>query len=160
MISAENRLLDHIAALGVHGGRRNPAPHKPLLVAVVASLRCADPLGPRLLEYSTIAGPMASLLRAAGRTPRPWYPFVRMGTEPFWELTGSFERNGSGDVANVKDLSRPDVKGGFVAEFDGVVCDPRSAGRVIDATCRTWLKPEIAATAIALLRPAAGAVAT
>ena len=143
-MSDEAQLIALIDEIGVHGGRSSPAPHKPLLVAVVVALRATRPTGPRLIEYEVIEGPMADLLAMAGRARRPWYPFVRMRQERFWGVVGEFELNSSGDVARVADLRNSTVRGGFTAEFDAVACDGLSSERVIEALCARWFDTVLA----------------
>lgn len=154
MTPAEPRLIEYISAMDVHGGSSNPAPHKALLIAVVTAKRAAEPDKPRLVPYSLIAGPLSDLLAEAGRSRRPWYPFVRMRNEPFWELVGEFDLNSSGDAAHIADLSHPSVCGGFKPEFDDVVRRPDAAGRVLAAACSRWLDPQIAAIVTTRLLPA------
>lgn len=156
MTTAELRLIEYISAMNVHGGSSSPAPHKALLIAVVTAMRAAEPDEPRLVPYSAIAGPLSGLLAEAGRPRRPWYPFVRMRNEPFWELVGEFNLNSSGDVAHVADLSHPSVCGGFKPEFDDVVRRPDSAARVLSAACGRWLDPQIASIVATRLIPAQG----
>jgi predicted restriction endonuclease len=156
VISREDQLLERIFTMGVHGGSRNPAPHKALLVALVASIRAAHPEQPRLVPYSKIKGPMKDLLILAGRSPRPWYPFVRLANDTFWELSHSLELNSSGDIARPSELNRLDVAGGFRDEFDTVVRTERSARRIIDTTCDRWLEPQLAAAVRERLFPSPG----
>jgi predicted restriction endonuclease len=150
-MSNEVQLIDLIAGMGVHGGTSSPAPHKPLLVALVIALRAAQPAGPRLIEYETIEGPLGDLLALAGRARRPWYPFVRMRQESFWEVAGELELNSSGDVARVAELRNPTVRGGFTAEFDAVARDGLSSERTIEALCARWFDTVLTGRVLTLL---------
>jgi hypothetical protein len=132
-------LIAHINGMKVHGGPKSPAPHKPLLLLLAIWRRALQPAADRLFSYEQAHGPMVALLVAAGRVknPRPWYPFVRLRTEPFWELSGVLVTNQAGDVSSARALTG--IRAGFRPRFDDALHSVLSAEAVADAIASQWL---------------------
>jgi hypothetical protein len=151
-------LIDFTSQMTTHGGRSSPAPHKPLLVLWAIWRRALTPAAPRLIPYDEVHAPMVQLLTAAGRTrnPRPWYPFVRLAREPFWELDGLFAVNQAGDVSSVAGLTG--VAGGFLPVYAQCLTDRSVATHVAAVVSTTWFPAGLASRLNDFARDLAGAV--
>lgn len=156
--AAATDLVELTRTMTTHGGRNSPAPHKPLLVLWAIWRRALNTSAPRLIPYEQAHAPMVQLLAAAGRGrhPRPWYPFVRLGNETFWELDRAVTVNDAGDVSSAASLAG--VAGGFLPVYADCLTDESVAAGVAAAVSTEWL-PEASAAALndlarTLARPA------
>lgn len=143
--AAAAELLELTRTMTTHGGRSSPAPHKPLLVLWATWRRALNPRAPRLIPYEQAHEAMVQLLVAAGRGshPRPWYPFVRLGNEAFWELDRPVTLNDAGDVSSAASLAG--VSGGFLPVYADCLADESVAAVVAAAVSTQWLPEELAA---------------
>lgn len=132
-------LIELTLKMTTHGGRSSPAPHKPLLVLWAIWRRALNTDAPRLTPYQEVHGPMVQLLTAAGRgrNPRPWYPFVRLANESFWELDGPVTVNDAGDVSSAAGLAG--VAGGFLPAYADCLANRPVAAAVASAVSAHWL---------------------
>lgn len=138
------QLVELTRTMTTHGGRVSPAPHKPLLILWATWRRALKPDAPRLVPYEEAHPVMVQLLAAAGCSrPRPWYPFVRLANEPFWELDRPIPLNNAGDVTSASQLAG--VSGGFRPAYADCLADPSVAAAVTAAVSVDWLPRDSAA---------------
>jgi hypothetical protein len=145
MPAAAAELVELTRTMKTHGGRSSPAPHKPLLMLWAIWRRSLNTGAQRRIPYEQARAPMVQLLTAAGRGrhPRPWYPFVRLGNEPFWELDRPVTLNDAGDVSSGASLAG--VSGGFLPAYAECLADDSVAAVVTTAVSTKWLPEESAA---------------
>lgn len=143
--AAAAELIELTRTMTTHGGRSSPAPHKPLMVLWAIWRRALNTSAPRLIPYEQVHASMVRLLTAAGRGrhPRPWYPFVRLRNETFWELDRPVALNDAGDVSSAASLAG--VSGGFLPVYSDCLADHLVAAAVAAAVSTEWLPEESSA---------------
>lgn len=117
----------------------------------IARLIRGDSSVPRLFHYEECERPLTELLGLIGARsrPRPWYPFVRLRTEPFWEVRDLPELNDRGDVSGRRQLVAAGTRAGFLERFDAALRDDEAGTQIQRLVAETWLDGGSAAKCIA-----------
>jgi hypothetical protein len=152
-INVEARVRAGIERLNPHRRNWEPSPHKSLLLLWAVRRRVVRPEASRLFRYAVTEQPMYVLLAAAGSStpPRPWYPYVRLRSSDFWELSGNVPLNSAGDVISARAVKDSGAEAGFRSEFDPVLLDAKRAAVIEDCIVGRWLDPTVVSSVMTAL---------